>query len=274
MSDARPIGVLDSGIGGLSIVREISRLMPGERIIYFGDTARYPYGNRSDDVIRTYTMQCVEQLMKHDIKVLVVGCNTMAACALETIEREIHDIPIIGGIAPGARAAVFRTADKKIGVIGTHAAIHSHSYQKAIHHIDASVKVFETPTPLLLPLLEELMFDHDITRLTTQFYLYEMIDVGVDCLILGCTPYTSLLEVIQGTVGTRMQLLDTALWTAKEVEDILTALDLRSENMKHDREKSTFLITEEVARDTRLIPVLFGGALPSIETVTLTKGST
>ena len=268
MSDRRPIGIIDSGIGGLTVVREILRQMPGERVVYLGDTAHYPFGNRTDEVITGRTLQCVNAILSHNIKLLVVGCCTMAAVALETIEKKVHDIPVISGILPGARAAVLRTADKKIGVIGTNAAIRSMAYQKAIHQIDASVKVYEAATPLMIPIIEEMMFDHDITRLTTQFYLYEMTDIGVDCLILGCNQYTGLLEVIQGTVGTRMQLLDTALWTAKEVQDILTALDLRTDLVGGDLKHSEFYLTEN-PEPAGLIPVLFGEQTPRLEIISL-----
>jgi len=267
MSDHRPIGVLDSGIGGLTVAREIIRMMPGERIIYAGDTARYPYGNRSDETIRSFALQGAKALLAKDIKLLVVACNTISAVALETIEKNAHDVPVIGAVLPGVRAAVLRTADRAIGVIGTPATIRSGIYKKAICRIEASITVHETATPLLIPLVEAMMLDHDITRLTTQFYLYEMIDLGVDCLILGCTHYPPLIEVVQGTVGTRVQIIDSALWTAKEVQDILTALDLCNTESNGETEKHAFFFTETPLHTADELPLFFGRQLPHRGTI-------
>jgi len=259
MSDSRPIGVLDSGLGGLTVAKEILRLMPGERVVYLGDTARYPYGNRSDEAIRSFALEGAQELYDRDIKLLVVACNTMAAIATKAIEQCLHGVPVIGVILPGVRAAVLRTADRKIGVIGSHATMRSSVYEQAIHRIDSSVKVYQTPGPLLQSLVEEMMLDHDITRMVAQFYLYEMVDIGVDCLILGSSLYPPLFEVIQGTVGTRMQVLDSALWTAKETQDIITALDLKNVKPSKGKEECVFLFTEDPAeRGGQLIGQFFG----------------
>ena len=260
MSDARPIGILDSGLGGLTVAKEILRLMPGENVVYLGDTARYPYGDRSDDAIRTYALEGARALYKHDIKMLVIACNTISAVATRAIEQHLHGVPVIGVILPGVRAAVLRTADRKIGIIGSNATIRSAIYHQAIHRIDASVKVYETASPLFRSLIEEVMIDHDITRMVAQFYLYEMIVIGVDCLILGSSLYPPLFEVIQGTVGNRMQVLDSALWTAKEAQDILTALDLRSGALQGGRDKSRFFFTEVPHNPQQHIEMFFGNA--------------
>ena len=273
MSDSRAIGILDSGLGGLSVARELFRLMPNERIIYFGDTAHFPYGNRSEVYITRWGGAGAQALCKHDIKLLVVACNTISAVALKTIEKRIHNIPVIGMLLPSARAAVMRTADKKIGIIGTHSTIRSQAYIKAVHSIDSSVRVFENASPLLIPLVEEHMVDHDITRLIVQFYLYEMIDLGVDCLILGSSFYPPLMEAIQGTVGTRMQLLDSALWTAKEVQDILTALDTLNNREQDGILKSTFLFSELPDNANDQIALLFGRDLPGMEWHPLKSGA-
>lgn len=268
MSDIRPIGVLDSGIGGLSVVRELVRLMPGERIVYAGDVARYPYGNRPDDVIRASAVLCAEQLRRQDIKMLVVACNIISAVALDEIEKRLQGIPVIGTVLPGARAAVLRTAERKVGVIGGKATIRSAAYSKAVGRIDSSVKVFEAETPLLASLVEEMILDHDITRLAAQFYLYEMIDRGVDCLILGCSYYPLLYEIIQETVGTRVQLLDSALWTAKETQDIITALDICNSSNDGGVENSRFLFTEDPIHAIALTEHLLGRELPHRDILT------
>lgn len=246
MSDNRPIGIMDSGLGGLTIVREMKRLMPGECFIYIGDTAHAPYGSRSDDTICRYASRSAEFLSEYDIKLAVVACNTISAHCIGMIEKKLKDIPVIGSVLPGARAAVLRTAEKKIGVIGTDAVIRSQMYTKAVQSIDREIKVYGKATPLLVPLVEEGLIDFDVTRAAVQHYLYEMIDFGVDCLILGCTHYSPLIEILQGTVGTRMQLLDSSLWTAKEAQDILNAIDAFSSYKDGGIGESSFFVTDLV----------------------------
>lgn len=244
MSDTRPIGILDSGLGGLTVVKEIQRLMPGERIIYIGDTARGPYGGHSEEIIRRHATEMAEYLMKMDVKMLISSCNTVSSVALEHIERTCKDTPVIGVVLPGARAAVLRTAERKIGVVGTEMTIRSNAYTRAIQSLDSSLKVYGKSCPLFVPIVEEKMLNHDITRVVTQYYLYEMIDLGIDCIILGCSHYPLLMETIQGTVGTRIQLIDSALWTAKEVQDILTALKGFNPEQSGGYKHSRFLVTD------------------------------
>lgn len=269
MSDSRPIGLFDSGLGGLTVAKEIFRLMPGERIIYLGDTARCPYGGRSEETIKTFGMQDARFLMSMDIKMLIVACNTVSSVALEHIESKFKEIPVIGVVLPGARAAVLRTAERKIGVIGTAATIRTGSYARAIQNIDPEIKVYGKACPLFVPLVEEGMLDHDITKLAAQYYLYEMIDLGVDCIILGCTHYPLLMETIQGTVGTRIQLLDSALWTAKESQDILTALDALNPEQQGGIDGSRFLVTDRTPHFQEMAGRFLGTQLPSIEKIPL-----
>ncbi len=244
MSDTRPIGVFDSGLGGLTVVRELFRLMPNEKIVYLGDTARVPYGGRSEEMIRRFGMQDASFLLSHDIKMLIVACNTVSSVALDHIRKNVNEIPVIGVVLPGAKAAVLRTAEKKVGVIGTIATIRANAYAKTIHSIDGSIKVYGKPCPLFVPLVEEGMQHHDITRMTVQHYLYELVDIGIDCLILGCTHYPLLMEIIQGTVGTSIQLMDSAFWTAKEAQDILVALDNAGARDFEGFAQSKFFVTD------------------------------
>jgi glutamate racemase len=244
MSDCRPIGVFDSGLGGLTVVREIRRLMPHEKIVYLGDTARVPYGERSEETICRFGMEDAGFLLSHEIKMLVVACNTVSSVALDHIRKNVNEIPVIGVVLPGAKAAVLRTAEKKVGVIGTAATIRADAYAKTIHTIDPGIKVYGKPCPLFVPLVEEGMQHHDITRMTVQHYLYELVDIGIDCLILGCTHYPLLMEVIQGTVGTSIQLMDSAFWTAKEAQDILVALDSCGDAKADGMDDSRFFVTD------------------------------
>jgi glutamate racemase len=269
MSDSRPIGIIDSGMGGLTVVREIMRLLPHEQIIYLGDTARCPYGDRSDKAISDFTMQCVVALQQYDLKLLVVACHTSAAVALEYIEKKVRDIPVIGSVLPCARAAVLRTAERKIGIVGTNATIRTNAYTRAIQSIDSEIKVYGKACPLFVPLVNEGMVDHDMARVVAQHYLYEMIDRGVDCIILGCTHYTLLMETIQGTVGTRIQLLDSSLWTAKEVQDILMALNALTSKKDTGLRSSRFLVTDLVPDLNEQAAFFLGTDIPQFEKFTL-----
>jgi glutamate racemase len=181
----------------------------------------------------------------------------------------MHGVPVIGSILPGVRAAVLRTAEKKIGVIGTDAVIRSDAYLRAIHSIDSEIKVFGKACPLLVPLIEEGLIDFDVTRAAVQHYLYEMIDLGVDCLILGCTHYPLLIELFQGTVGTRIQLLDSSLWTAKEAQDILNVLDSFAPEGKDGKVVSKYYATDLFPGYKEQVRIFSGKTSIEIECVTL-----
>ena len=269
MSDSRAIGVFDSGLGGLTVVKELFRLMPNERIIYLGDTARVPYGGRSKETIRQYGLQDAGVLMEMDIKLLIVACNTVSSVALDYLEQRIKDIPVIGVVLPGAKAAALRTTEKKVGVVGTMATVGSGSYAKAIQDIDSSIKVYGKACPLFVPLVEEGLLDHDITRLTVRHYLDEIIGFGVDSLVLGCTHYPLLTGVIQETVGPNIQLLDSALWTAKEARDKLIALNALAPSDVDGFAVSRFMVSDLTPRFESLAEMLMGRSLPAIEKVSL-----
>jgi glutamate racemase len=269
MSDPRPIGMFDSGMGGLTVVKELLSCMPGERLVYLGDTARYPYGGRSDETIRTFGLEDARFLLSRDIKMLIVACNTVSSVALDDIQRECNEIPVIGVVAPGARAAVSRTASKKVGVIGTLATIRAQSYQKAIASLDAGIKTYGKACPLFVPLVEEGLADSDITRLAAQHYLYELVDYGIDCLILGCTHYPLLMEAIQSTVGANIQLLDSAHWTAKEAKDILSAMEERHPEQDGGKDSSRFFVTDRTEEFQRTASIFLGSPVANLEKINL-----
>jgi glutamate racemase len=218
-----------------------------------------------------FGMQDAMFLMEQDIKLLIVACNTVSSVALDHIERNIKDIPVIGVVMPGARAAVLRTAERKIGIIGTAATVRAGAYTRAIQSLEPAVKVFAKACPLFVPLVEEGLLDHDITRLAVQHYLTEFLDRGVDCIILGCTHYPLLMPVIQEMVGTRTHLLDSALWTAKEVQDILMALNALSSKKNNGLEAARFFVTDLTPRFKELAASFLGSALPAIEVASLEK---
>ena len=202
MNDIReaPIGVFDSGVGGLTVVREIMRQIPQEKIVYFGDTARVPYGTKSKDTVLRYSRQIVRFLRAREVKAIVIACNTASAYALETLQQEI-DIPIIGVVKPGARVAARETTGGHIGVIGTEATVGSHIYRDYIQGIRPDVQVFEKACPLFVSLAEEGWWKDPITEAVAERYLQEMKERKVDTLILGCTHYPLLRSTVRKVVG-------------------------------------------------------------------------
>lgn len=215
-----PIGVFDSGVGGLTVAREIMRQIPNEHIVYFGDTARVPYGSKSKETVTKYSEQIVRFLQTQHVKAIVAACNTASACALDTIEKDV-DIPIIGVVKPGAKAAVSATHNGKIGVIGTSATIDSHIYSDYIKELNSSAKVLGKACPLFVPLVEEGLWEDPVTDEIATRYLSELIDVGIDTLILGCTHYPLIRKAIARIVGDGVALVNPAYETALELRELL-----------------------------------------------------
>ncbi|MFZ5980441.1 MAG: glutamate racemase [Candidatus Zixiibacteriota bacterium] len=210
----KPIGIFDSGVGGLTVAREVFKLLPQEDVVYFGDVGRYPYGGRSKDIITKFTEQDIAFLREHDVKFIICACNTASSVAIDDISKD-SDIPIIGVIRPGAMAAIRKTKNERIGVIGTHATINSNAYARIIHETDPHLKVFSLACPLFVPLAEEGYIDKKATYLIAQDYLQTMLDVGIDTLILGCTHYPLMKNVIQNVVGNDIALIDSGEETAR-----------------------------------------------------------
>jgi len=201
------------------VLREVTAMLPGENIVYLGDTARVPYGIRSPGTVRRYSFECADFLMKKNIKLLVVACNTVSATSLPELQREVS-VPVVGVIEPGARAAVTATKSRRIGIIGTEATIKSGAYLKAITSLDKNIEAFGLACPLFVPLVEEGWTDGDIARMIAEKYLKEMKTRGTDTLVLGCTHYPLLKDLIQEVMG-RVTLIDSAVETARVVKDLL-----------------------------------------------------
>ncbi len=221
----KPIGVFDSGIGGLTVLKEILKVLPKESTIYLGDTARVPYGIRSPETVIRYSFENTKFLSSKDIKLLVIACNTASSISLEAIERNI-DIPVIGVIKPGAKAAAKATKGRKIGVIGTEATIKSNAYTKAIKALDKKIEVFTRACPLFVPLVEEGWTEGEITRKVAEKYLKTLQDEKIDTIVLGCTHYPLLKKVIAKVMGKSVRLIDSAVETSREVKTILEELSL------------------------------------------------
>lgn len=240
---SRPIGVFDSGIGGLTVVKELSRLLPDERIIYFGDTARVPYGNKSKETVIHYSLQIAYFLLKKKIKLLVVACNSASSVSLPTLKRHFH-IPIIGVIEPGAKSAVSSSSNDNIGVIGTLGTVSSLSYKKALKKVNRKVKVYQQACPLFVPLAEDGWNKTKIAQDVSNEYLKHLPNKGIDTLILGCTHYPLLKDVIQNSVGKNVKLIDSGVETAKEVKKILEKKNLLNAHKQSERNHSVFYVSD------------------------------
>ncbi len=225
----KPIGVFDSGVGGLTVAREIMRQLPNERIVYFGDTARVPYGSKSKETVTRYSRQIVRFLETQDVKAIVAACNTVSAYALEELEKEV-DIPMIGVVKPGVRAALDATVNKKIGVICTEATMNSGIYSRYIQENDNTVRIIGKACPLFVPLVEEGLWEDPVTDEIARRYLTELVDSGIDTLILGCTHYPMLRSTVGKIVGDQVTLVNPAYETARELKALLEEKGLESEH--------------------------------------------
>jgi glutamate racemase len=224
-----PIGVFDSGIGGLTVVKRLAATLPNESIVYFGDTARVPYGSKSNSTVIEYSIQNTKFLLQKNIKALVVACNTASSIAIPELKK-MFDIPIIGMIEPGSRMALKKSQTKKIGVIGTRATINNLAYSKEIKRLDDAAHIVEKPCPLFVPLAEEGWIKHQATYEIAEEYLNEFREVGIDTLVLGCTHYPILSEVIQKVIGSKVTLIDSGVASSEVIKAELEKLDLLSDS--------------------------------------------
>ena len=261
-----PIGVFDSGIGGLTVAREIMRQLPSESIVYFGDTARVPYGPKSPDTVRRYSHEIAEFLRGEGVKAIVVACNTATAHALPMLRAE-QPRPVVGVVEPGARAAVAATDGGPVGVIGTAGTINSGAYARAIHALRADVEVLSRACPLLVPFVEEGWLAHDATRLVAHEYLDALRDRHVDTLVLGCTHYPLLKTLIGDVVGQRVRLIDSAEETAAEIGRVLAERGLSASPGATPRHR--FVASDAPDHFSRMAERFLGAPLERIETVTL-----
>ena len=222
-----PIGIFDSGIGGLTVVHALTTHLPNENIVYFGDTARVPYGPKSPQVVREYAAQDADFLMSRDVKMVVIACNTVSSVALDVVQKRAK-VPVVGVIAPGAEAAVQASAKRRIGVIGTRATVNSNAYAHAIRQLDPEVQVFSRECPLFVPLAEEGWVDHPATHLVAKEYLFPLTLEKIDTLILGCTHYPILSQAIRGALNGSVALIDSGEAAALQVARVLDEKGLRN----------------------------------------------
>lgn len=263
---ARPIGVFDSGIGGLTVVRALTRHLPGENIVYFGDTARVPYGPKSPHVVREYAAQDVDVLMGKDVKMVVVACNTVSSVALDVVEKRAG-VPVVGMILPGAAAAARATKNRRVGVIGTRATVNSGAYTHALRQADPAVEALPRECPLFVPLAEEGWVDHPVTHMVAREYLLPLRREGIDTLILGCTHYPILRETIAAVMEGGVTLIDSGEAAALEVVRVLEEAGLR--NPSSERPNLQFHVSDIPSKFGELGERFLGHTLGRVHRVEL-----
>jgi len=262
----KPIGVFDSGIGGLTVLKEVFRKLPDESTVYLGDTARVPYGIRSAETVTRYSFENTGFLVSMGIKALVVACNTVSAVSLEEIKGKLS-MPVIGVIEPGARAAVRATRNKNVGVIGTEATVNSGAYARIIRAIDASIRVFSLPCPLFVPLAEEGLTDDAIATMVAERYLKNLKEKGIDTLVLGCTHYPLLKDVIGKVMGEGITLIDSATETVSEINETLVRNDIKGSPSRQPVRK--FYVTDAPEKFLKVGERFLGEKIAHIEKISV-----
>ena len=261
-SDAAPIGVFDSGLGGLTVASEMMRQLPAEGLIYFGDTARVPYGPKAPATVRRYSREIATFLERQGVKAIVVACNTATAHALTALRSELA-VPVIGVIEPGARAAVAATRSGNIGVIGTAGTIRSGAYERAIRELAPEARITAQPCPLFVPLVEEGWLNTDATRLIARKYLEPLGDASVDTVVLGCTHYPLLKPVLSDVLGAEVRLIDSAAETAAETRRLLADRDIEAPPAGEPVRR--FIASDDSGQFLRLGQRFLGRTLDAVE---------
>jgi len=256
-----PIGVFDSGLGGLTVVKELNHHLPNEKIVYFGDTARVPYGNKSSETIIRYSREIVRVLLKHQVKMIVVACNSASSWALDSLKKEF-DLPILGVINPGAKKAVEVTRNKRIGIIATSSTVKSSKYAKRIMQLDKDIVVTSEACSLFVPLVEEGWLVHPVTYQVARQYLIGMKKNKVDTLILGCTHYPLLREVLGHVMGPGVQLVDSAQEVALQVKEELTKRRMLRICLKQGQH--LFLVSDDPEQFQFLASRFLGGGVKNV----------
>src|SRR5205085_8074814 len=261
-----PIGIFDSGVGGLTVFRALKRRLPNESLIYLGDTARVPYGTRSPETVKRYAVEDAGFIRSKNVKAIVIACNTVSATAADRL-REAFDVPVIGVIRPGARRAVAATRSGYVGVIATEGTVSSGAYERAMLALNPGLEVISRACPLFVPLAEEGLLDHPATRLVAEEYLTELRSSRVDTLVLGCTHYPILRPLIDQVIGDHMTFIDSGEAVADEVASLLEARGLVRQGRAPRSEE--FYVTDAAVRFRRVAELFLGRPLESVETVEL-----
>ena len=260
-----PIGIFDSGLGGLAVLKKLNKILPQEKFIYFGDTAHVPYGNKSKKTIVRYCKQIISFLESKNVKLIIVACNTASSTSLEILEKT-SKVPIIDVVAPSIRKAVQITKNKKIGIIGTKTTIDSGKYRKEIKKINKKIKTYSQACPLLVPIIEESLFNHNITREAINIYLSK-ISLDIDTLILGCTHYPLIKGIISESLKDNISIVDSSIETAKYVKTFLIDNKLASNKTKN--KTNQFYVSDDPIKFTQTAKSLLYESLDKIKCVEL-----
>lgn len=269
--DQRPIGIFDSGIGGLTVLREMAAALPGERMVYLGDTARLPYGTKSPETIIRYSLQNARFLLGQGIKLLVVACNSASSVAIPRLQEQMP-VPVMGVIEPGARRAAETTRNGVVGVIGTRATIASGAYERAITALQPGVRLISRPCPLFVPLVEEGWVDNEICRLTVQSYLGDLKTAELDTLVLGCTHYPLLKQAIGAALGNGVSLIDSAEAVAGQVAELLHGEGLE-QGARDGAGERAYFVTDASERFREVGQRCLGQEIERLELVDIMPGA-
>ncbi len=266
MSDSRPIGIFDSGFGGLTAVKEVIRALPEERIVYFGDTARVPYGPKSRETVIRFSIENILFLLKYKVKLIIIACNTASSVALSIVEKDFK-VPIIGVISPGVCEAARVTKNKKIGVIGTRTTINSGTYEKMIKQKSPEARVYSAECPLFVPLVEVGWLNTQITKQVARLYLLPLKRKKIDTIVLGCTHYPLLKPVIKETLGRGVTLVDSARQVARQAKEILIRQKLLAPKKNRSKRNLQFYVSDEPDNFAKLGKRFLGFALKNVRKV-------
>jgi len=258
--------MFDSGIGGLTVMKEVIRLIPNEKILYFGDTARVPYGNKAPETIRRYSREAASFLVDHQTKLIVVACNSASAYAIDELKEHLS-IPILGVVAPGAKKAAELTNNQRIGVLGTRATINSGAYKRAINQILPGAEVISTPCPLFVPLVEEDFVRHEAAELIVRYYLEPLLERQIDTLLLGCTHYPLLKDQLRSFVGDRVAIVDSGEACAEELCSLLKEIELETTSTVPSEHR--FFVSDDQEQFIRLGEKFLGFPIHHVESVQL-----
>ncbi|MBN1823927.1 MAG: glutamate racemase [Endomicrobiales bacterium] len=262
--NARPVGIFDSGLGGLTVMASVIKRLPNENVVYFGDTAHVPYGSKSAETVIKYSTDIADFLAKKNVKMIVVACNTASAVATKKL-RSKFGVPVIEVILPGAETAAKTTRNGKVGVIGTEGTIGSSCYKKAIRKIDGSISVFGKACPLFVPLVEEGWLNHNITKQVAKEYVRPLLDKNIDTLVLGCTHYPLIKRVIRSVAGVRIKLIDSADAAARKVEKTLEDMDLK--NRSRSKGRREFYVSDIPRKFSEMAKRFLGSAISPVKKV-------
>lgn len=263
--DNRPIGIFDSGVGGLTVVKEVIEELPNEKIIYFGDTARVPYGSKSKDTVTKFSKQIIRFLLTKNVKAIIIACNTASSNSLEEVQKAFN-IPIIGVVKPGVHMACDETKNNKIGIIGTESTIRSSAYNKLIKERNEKISVIGIACPLFVPLVEAGWFEEDVTLQVAIKYLNILKKQTIDTLVLGCTHYPLISNVIQKAIGDEVKLVNPAKECSKAIKRILNDMDRNSDNQE---EQNEFYVSDRVENFEHLAKMILKKPLMAIEQINI-----